>query len=95
VIDTATRTIAAKPALVLPGAHDRAFYSGIAIVLVLTVFIRFSRTYYLPTYFGGPATALGAPELTWDEGLIGLSIPARVAISGATAWRTFAKWLVR
>jgi hypothetical protein len=64
VISTGTRTAATRPVIAVVGAYDRAFYSGIAIVLAITVFVGFSRTYYLRSYFGGPATVSGAAELT-------------------------------
>lgn len=35
-------------------AHDRAFYSGMAILMAITVFAGFAQTYYLRTYTGSP-----------------------------------------
>jgi hypothetical protein len=46
-----------------PGAYDRAFYSGMAIVMALTVFAGFAPTYYLRAYFGAP-TLSGSTSLT-------------------------------
>ena len=46
------------------GAYDRVFYTGMAILMTLTVFAGFARTYYLRSYFGGPATISGAPALS-------------------------------
>ncbi|HEX8503447.1 MAG TPA: hypothetical protein VF659_22880 [Pyrinomonadaceae bacterium] len=37
--------------------RERLFYTGMAVVCVLTVFAGFSRTYYLRPYFGTPALA--------------------------------------
>lgn len=42
------------------GTHDRAFYSGMAILMALTVFIGFARSYYLSAFFGA-ATVSGRP----------------------------------
>jgi len=47
------------------GAYDRIFYSGIAIVMGLTVFAGFARTYFGPLAIGGPrATQSGGPWTT-------------------------------
>jgi hypothetical protein len=46
------------------GAYDRAFYSGMAVLMALTVFAGFGPTYYLRTYFGTPPTFSGATSLT-------------------------------
>jgi hypothetical protein len=35
------------------------------------------------------------PVYLWGGGLVALSVPARLAISGTAAWRGFAEWLVR
>ena len=45
------------------GAYDRVFYTSMAIVMALTVFIGFSRTYYLRGYFDS-ATFSGATALS-------------------------------
>lgn len=50
----------------MPGAYDRLFYGGIAVVMGLTVLGGFARTYYGPllmsgagaTFSGGPLTVL-------------------------------------
>jgi hypothetical protein len=47
-----------------PGTYDRVFYSTIAILMALTVFAGFARTYYLRTYFGAPVSITGAVTLT-------------------------------
>ena len=35
------------------------------------------------------------PVYLWGGAILALSVPLRLAISGTTAWRTFAEWLVR
>jgi hypothetical protein len=45
------------------GAYDRIFYSGMAVVMALTVFVGFAPTYYLRAYFGG-MTVTGATSLS-------------------------------
>ena len=45
-------------------ASDRAFFSGMAIVMTLVVFIGFARTYYLSAYFGTHGTIGGRPFST-------------------------------
>jgi hypothetical protein len=49
---------------VTAGAHDRLFYSGMAIVMALTVFVGFAPTYYLRAHFGRPTTVTGATSLS-------------------------------
>jgi hypothetical protein len=63
-----------------PGAYDRLFYTGIAIVLALTVFVGFSRTYYLRAVFGGPATVSGAAQLDFITSLHGALFSAWVIL---------------
>lgn len=46
-----------------PGRYDRAFYSGMAALMALTVFAGFARTYYLRAFFDVP-TLGGRVELT-------------------------------
>ena len=45
------------------GAYDRIFYSGMAVVMALTVFVGFAPTYFLRAYFGG-MTVTGATSLS-------------------------------
>jgi hypothetical protein len=47
-----------------PGAHDRLFYSSMAVVMALTVFAGFAPTYYLRASFGAPVTVSGSAVLT-------------------------------
>lgn len=47
-----------------PGAYDRAFYSGTAILMALIVAVGFAPTYYLRGYFGAPKTVSGTAVLT-------------------------------
>jgi len=46
-----------------PQLYDRAFYSGMAVLMALTVFAGFARTFYLRAFFDVP-TIGGASELT-------------------------------
>jgi hypothetical protein len=48
---------------VAAGAYDRIFYSGMALVMAITVFIGFAPTFYLRFYFHAP-TVSGATSLT-------------------------------
>jgi hypothetical protein len=57
-------TAAVKPTLTTAGVYDRAFYSGMAILMACVVFIGFARTYYLSAYFGTNATTSGRPFST-------------------------------
>ncbi|PYX40267.1 MAG: hypothetical protein DMG81_06820 [Acidobacteria bacterium] len=57
-------TVAAKPVLTTRGAHDHAFFSGMAIIMACAVFTGFARTYYLSAYFGTHATTSGRPFST-------------------------------
>jgi FtsH-binding integral membrane protein len=52
------------PAASSVGAYDRAFYSGMAIALALTVFAGFAPTYYLRLFSGGPRTTISGAPLT-------------------------------
>lgn len=54
--------VAAKPVLRPVGAYDRAFYSGIAIAMALTVFVGFAPTFYLKMFGSAPMrTISGSP----------------------------------
>ena len=54
--------VAAKPVLRPVGAYDRAFYSGIAIAMALTVFVGFAPTFFLKIFGSAPmATISGSP----------------------------------
>jgi hypothetical protein len=66
VVNSATMatTVASKPIALPRGAYDRVFYSGMAVVMALAVFIGFARTYYLSAYFGTHATIGGNPFST-------------------------------
>ena len=44
--------------------HDRLFYSGMAIVMALTVVIGFCPTFYLRSYFGAPVSITGLVTMT-------------------------------
>jgi len=50
--------------LVNVGTYDRAFYSGIAIVMALTTFIGFAPTFYLRSVFGAPVSVTGLMTIT-------------------------------
>ncbi|HET7209937.1 MAG TPA: hypothetical protein VFI95_25415 [Terriglobales bacterium] len=57
-------TAAPQAVLAARGTYDRAFYSGMAIVMACAVFAGFARTYYLSAYFGTNATTSGRPFST-------------------------------
>ncbi len=60
---TSTAAIgSARPAS--PTTYDRRFYSGIAILMALTVFIGFGPTFYLRSYFGAPVSVTGMVTIT-------------------------------
>ncbi len=59
---TASAAVVERPAA--PGAYDRLFYSGIAIVTAMTVFVGFAPTFYLRTYFGAPVSITGMTTLS-------------------------------
>jgi hypothetical protein len=44
--------------------YDRLFYSGMAMVMALTVLIGFAPTYYLRPFFAPPVTVSGSASLT-------------------------------
>ncbi|MCL6566241.1 MAG: hypothetical protein K6U09_07440 [Acidobacteriia bacterium] len=52
----------AKP--VLPHAHDRAFYTGMAVAMAVTVFVGFAPTFYLRAFLPPRPTISGAVTLT-------------------------------
>jgi hypothetical protein len=59
-IVAAMATTAASPVpLVSPAARDRKFYSGIAIVMLFTALVGFSRTYFLGLISGHARTITG------------------------------------
>ncbi len=60
---TASAATAASRA-VQPGAHDRTFYSGTAIVMALIVFAGFAPTFYLRSAFGAPVSVTGLTTIT-------------------------------
>jgi hypothetical protein len=49
---------------VAPGAYDRVFYGGIAIVMATIVLVGFAPTYYLRAFVAAPLTVSGATTLT-------------------------------
>lgn len=59
-----TTGVITQPQPVTAGAYDRVFYSGMAILMALTVVAGFAPTYYLRGYFGGPATFSGQTALS-------------------------------
>ena len=57
-------TAAVTPSRAVPvAASDRKFYSGIAILMAVIVFVGFAPTFYLRSYFGAPTTITGATTL--------------------------------
>lgn len=55
---------AALPRSANPGAYDRAFYSGTAMVMALVVFAGFAPTFYLRSAFGAPQSLTGLVTIT-------------------------------
>ena len=55
---------ASAPRPVSAATYDRAFYSGMAIVMALTVVIGFGPTFYLRGYFGAPVSLTGLVTMT-------------------------------
>lgn len=47
-----------------PGTYDRVFYSGMAVLMALTVVFGFARTYYMRGYFGAPPSVTGGTSLS-------------------------------
>jgi hypothetical protein len=45
-------------------ASDRAFYSGLAVVMAITAFIGFAPTFYLRSMFGAPPSVSGMVTIT-------------------------------
>lgn len=43
--------------------YDRTFYSGVAVLMAVIVFVGFSPTFYLRSYFGAPRSINGATTL--------------------------------
>ena len=52
-------TAASPGALVSPVVHDRKFYTGMAIVMLFTALVGFSRTYFLGLISGHATTITG------------------------------------
>jgi hypothetical protein len=48
----------------LSPAYDRKFYSGIAVVMALVVFVGFAPTFYLRSVFGAPVSITGLVTMT-------------------------------
>jgi hypothetical protein len=61
-MSTVTVAHAGRPQTI--GAYDRVFYTGMAFLMALTVFVGFAPTYYLRSYFGGPVTVSGSVSLS-------------------------------
>ena len=52
-------TVVHEPLVRTAGARDRVFYSSLAAVMALTVFVGFGQTYYFRLVSGTPATLTG------------------------------------
>jgi hypothetical protein len=52
-------TAASPRSLVSPAARDRQFYTGMAVVMLFTAVVGFSRTYFLGLISGHPTTITG------------------------------------
>lgn len=59
-----TAALPVKPRPIAAGAHDRLFYTGMALVMAIVVFIGFAPTFYLRSAFGAPTTVTGATSLS-------------------------------
>jgi hypothetical protein len=57
-------TVAARQSSRPVEASDRAFYSGMAIAMAITVFVGFAPTYYLRAFMAAPPTVTGAAGLS-------------------------------
>ncbi len=62
---TLSSTLESRPVPRSTGSYDRVFYSGLAIVMALTVLGGFARTYYGPLLIGGPRTTLSGGPWTF------------------------------
>jgi len=63
--DAMIPSAAASPARTAPaGTYDRRFYSGIALAMVLVVFVGFAPTFYLRSVFGAPVSITGLVTMT-------------------------------
>ena len=62
-MSTTTTARVAPPETVIT-KYDRAFYSGLAVIMAITVLVGFGPTYYLRSYFGAPLTVSGASSLS-------------------------------
>lgn len=71
---------AAAPRSVAAGAYDRVFYSGIAMLMAVIVFVGFSQTFYLRAYFGAPRSITGAATLMPTTVLHGMVFTAWVLL---------------
>jgi hypothetical protein len=60
MIPTATATASRS---VPVAAYDRVFYSGVAVLMAIIVFVGFAQTFYMRSYFGAPTTITGATTL--------------------------------
>ena len=56
--------VASKPVLRPVTAYDRAFYSGIAIAMALTVFVGFAPTFFLKMFGSGPMMTISGSPFT-------------------------------
>ena len=50
--------MAVHPRVITVRRRERLFYVGMAVLITITVFAGFSRTYFLKTYFGSPDLSL-------------------------------------
>lgn len=73
VVTAPSRTVTA-------GAYDRAFYSGMAIVMALTVLVGFARSYYLRPLFDPGPTVTGLVTLSPLTHLHGIVFSAWVVL---------------
>jgi hypothetical protein len=50
--------MAVHPRVITVRRRERLFYTGMALLILITVFAGFSRTYFLKTHFGSPPLSL-------------------------------------
>lgn len=72
-------TAPVAPAVNLAG-RDRAFYTGIAIFMAVTVFVGFAPTFYLRSLFGAPVSVTGMITMSPLAQLHGAVFTAWVAL---------------
>ncbi len=60
----ATAAASKIPARPATGAQDRRFYTGMSILMAVTIFVGFAPTFYLRSFFSAPVTITGSASLS-------------------------------